>query len=364
MQEARSFVRFVSAIGVFGISGACYVDNGSGSPTGNRIAFTLDDKNAPVEQGISLVFLDETKQFLGPNSHLYVEARLAANDATADASEEKIRLNIPRAATVGTMPVRFSGLPNKDYVWVQYKDATGTMSEAYSGSVNIQTMGGVGGRLVATFDHLALGNACGDQHVLSNGRIDVTIASEEGLPASEVDSWSPTSEWAAAGATEAMENAMIFAIDGYTYACDYARFRPTQVGANDSVPALEVQSLCGCGYNPQDGSYEFFFGFDSYLPPSGDGIVLADNEAYTAFLFFDVDNTPHDFTDDIPLSAIASPKLRYQAVLGTPGTPLEIELASSVTFALLSDLEKDGPLDPSRTMSMTYADAYGLVSSP
>ncbi len=348
------------------VLGGCQLDRDppmNESP--NKVSYAVDGASIVVEEGLSFAVIDKTKQLMGPNTNLYFEAGTRSLVPTSILGD-KLRVNIPFNLKEGVHPVRYKGMPGKDDVWVSYSHSPADRWTAYDGLLAIQETGGIGGRLRATFDRLQLGNPCGENRLLENGVIDVKIGSEDVFPISEIDT-DVGSQWEQLHGNLHIENNMLLELDGTRFACDWASFAPkilspeeSHTGQSESV--LYLLAICGCGYEPTQGSYRSLFSFVAYLPSEGQGFVLAENAPYFANILVDVNGTPDIVSDDETWWASDPPKLYYHQMSRQLNEPIDIELVNRIEFVYYETIGGEPTADYSRTMTLSNAHAYGLTN--
>jgi hypothetical protein len=323
----------------------------------NVARFDIDGMNIVVEEGLALAFVDETKHLLGPNTHLHLAAA-TRSDTPDRVLGDWLLINVPAGTSVGEHDVRFTPLPGRETVWVNYRGLEPPGWSAYHGTVTLERLDGVGGRLQASFSELDLVDSCAQRRKLTNGKLDVRVGSENSYPVSEIDT-SDVSEWAELGGTALIENNLMVELDGKLVGCPFVDFGPKIVPAADSgtgrdEKVLEMVVVCDCDREGADGIRSPPFGLSAYLPISGRGDVVVAGTQFFLAVNFDVNRTPLNIDDDEFWFPLAAPQLRYQGVGSELGARIDIELKVPL---LVHNFE-----DPRRTKRLSVARMYGFVN--
>lgn len=357
----QEIVKFVAAM--LALFTACRIDQDEAiTAAQNRVGYAIDGIEADVAEGLALALLDETKHLLGPHTHLFVEAGVLGSSPDKLLGH-KLRVNIPANLGVGTHEVRFTSLPSKEHVWVEYRVSRLERWVAYAGEVRVKSIGGVGERLRIALGPLKLGDACGRMRTLDSGNIDVLVGSEDAFPVSQLD-MDPGSEWAEEDATDAIENAAVIELEGVVYACDNADLT-LMLGTPAEGPkgaTLYASTICSCNLDPERREYTSSFSLAAFLPPTGEGVVLAKDERYSAFLLYDVNHTQFDPSDDDLWISLDAAALDYHKVGSNADEPVDIELVQPVRFAFLDSATDPPVVDRSRRKTLRTARFYGLLS--
>lgn len=339
----RLVLALVSAAG-------CQIDEHA--PTANHVAFDLDGEAVPVDQRVTLAYIDETKQLAGPNTHLLLTAGTRSNGNTE--FDTVLQINLPPGLAPGSYPTRFKYLPDRDDVWVSYYEiATENYWTAYEGQLEVQEVGGVGGRLRMSFDNLKLSNPCAEERALTNGSVDVRIGSEDSFAQGEIAT--PGDTGSAAGL---VESDLVITLDDKVFACPFAEFSTVTEPSADSEPVtmLSGTAPCICVGNGTVDAPQSSFVVSAELPLSEADV---DSEFTALDIFEDVLGTPYDLHDDAFWVGLDTPSFDWHAVGKLPGDPVDIEVGPD-TFAYVVSGSKP-TIDRSREKTMARARFYGEI---
>ena len=256
--------------------------------------------------------------------------------------------------------MRFTPLPGRETAWVSYRSSESASWSAYQGTVALEQLDGIGGRLRASFSELDLVDSCGQKRQLTNGSLNVRVGSEDVFPVSAID-MSDTSEWAQLGIPALIENNLIVELDDKLVACPFIDFGPTIISAADSPTGqdeevLQMVAACDCDHDGPDGIRPPSFGVSAYLPIVGNGNVVDDVALVPLLVSVDVNGTPDNTDDDELWVPSVAPQLRYQDVGSGLGARIDIEL----TVPLI--LHRFGQSDPTMTKRLSVAHMYGFVN--
>jgi hypothetical protein len=325
---------------------------------GNAVRYSIDGEDVPVAEGLSIAFIDTTKNLLGPNTEIYFECSVLISTGKTSFSD-KLRMNIPSELKPGRYAVHYSPLPGKNQPWVQYRESATENWVAYDGEVSIDQIGGIGSRLRVSFETLHLANSCGQTRTIEHGVVDVVIGSEDSFPVSEIE-MGEGSEWAELHVAESNENNTVLELDGHVYACDGTDLYLT---TEKLGPALNVGVSCVCGFDAERNSARSMIHVGATLPISAPGIIDVTGSDYGIYLWVDAQNpTVDDPTDDLLWISRDSPQLRYIDIASQVREPLDIELTRSLRLQF-ADLNSDTPtVDPSNTRTLSSLHVYGFLN--
>jgi len=333
----------------------------------SRVSYTLDGREVVVEQGLTIARIDETKHLLGPNTYIYFETgeRATTSDRIIG---DRLRINLPVGASIGRHTVRYKPLPGKADIWVGYRKSVEQQWVADDGVVDVQELGGVGGRLRLTFERLRLSNECGEMRLLSNGSIDVRLGSEDSFPESEVDQ-GIGSEWDQIGGSVMLENNLLFDLDDQHLVCPSVDYNPLTLSAAESglgVPkdVLELIAVCACSTGPNLKDVSWSFALIGDLPLAGNGKFDIRGNPYFFEMRVDSAHTPLNTKDDERWFPLETPQLTYHSMTGELGSPVDIELAAPVQFAYVDETGTRPVLDRTRTKQLSSVHAYGFFNNP
>lgn len=327
----------------------------------NSSSYKIDNAGFPTSDELSFAFLDETRNIQGPNTNLFVSSVVLGADNDETDVSWMLALNIPPRFGTGVFAPRFSPLPSKEHIWAQYTDNGRGSWYAYKGELKIEEIGEVGARLKMRLDRLWLTDECGDRHVLEDGSVDVSIASEAFYSLSNVGA---KVEWDES-VVRVNESNVVLEFDDEAFVCDDAIFRQqtnptvlTTAGGNGDVLFIRVK--CECASGRVADRHRVPFRLNAFLPPAGKDQVLAHGSEYGAALYYDIHDTP-DSVDDDEIWYSTDIEWLYRAIGPDAGDAVDIELSGPIPFFAAAFDGETPTLDPGRRKDLLALHAYGVV---
>ena len=255
------------------LAAVCIFGCESSSEDEPNFYFELDGVPSSNESWTPVVYIDNTKESMGPNSALSLIAFPVYdnNDGSEPTrGEYSLWINIPHEMSEGEYSVGYADLPHADKIWVSYRKSPGVFWTAYEGTVNLEKIGEVGETLSLSFKTLKLTNECGDERVLSNGRVIHTIGSEDSHPQVDYEMFDvPKEAFVLSG------NAAVFKWRGKVYGCGTAfdiyheTLSEEYSNTGNTEETLVVDGICACDL--EAGTTAVSLKFRGTLPHAGNG---------------------------------------------------------------------------------------------